>query len=171
VDTSLEEPEDEDPGSTTKPSIRERLARHRKSPSCASCHSVIDPLGFALEAYDADGGRRVVDELGNPVDDTGMWPETGEEIRGLSGLRQLLLNDEDQFVRTLTTKLMQYALGRELEYYDRPAIRKVMRDAAPDHYTWSSLVLGIVQSPQFRMRMRAPDTTRQSAFLHQEPGA
>ena len=154
LDTSLEIPEDD--GSVRQPTIRERLAGHRTDPTCASCHRTIDPLGFALEAYDAAGGFRLVDELGNPVDDTGLWPETDEEIRGLSGLRNLVLDNREQFVRTMTTKLMQYALGRDVEYYDQPTIRRIIRDAERENYTWSSIILGIVESPQFLMRMTAP---------------
>ena len=154
LDTSLEIPEDE--GTVRKPTIRERLARHRTEPMCASCHRTIDPLGFALEAYDAAGGLRYIDELGNPVDDTGLWPETEQEIKGLPGLRNLILENREQFVRTVTTKLMQYALGRDVEYYDQPAIRKIIRDATAEDHTWSSIILGIVESPQFLMRMSAP---------------
>jgi len=154
LDTSLEMPEDG--GSGRQPTIRERLDRHRTDPTCASCHRTIDPLGFALEAYDAAGGLRLIDELGNPVDDTGLWPETDQEIRGLSGLRNLVLENREQFVRTVTTKLMQYALGRDPEYHDQPAIRRIMRDAEAEGYTWSSIIMGIVESPQFLMRMSAP---------------
>ena len=170
LDTSLEIPEDE--GTARKPSIRERLAKHRTEPTCASCHRTIDPLGFSLEAYDAAGGLRLIDELGNPVDDTGLWPETEQEIEGLAGLRNLILENREQFVRTVTTKLMQYALGRDVEYYDRPAIRKIMRDAEAEHYTWSSIILGIVESPQFLKRMSAATTptAEQSVFLHMESG-
>ena len=156
LDTSLEIPEDD--GSVRQPTIRERLAEHRTDPTCASCHRTIDPLGFALEAYDAAGGFRLIDELGNPVDDTGLWPETDQEIRGLSGLRGLVLENREQFVRTVTTKLMQYALGRDVEYHDQPTIRRIMRDAEAENYTWSSIILGIVESPQFLMRMSAATT-------------
>ena len=139
---------------------------------CASCHRTIDPLGFALEAYDAAGGLRYIDELGNPVDDTGLWPETEQEIRGLAGLRNLLLENREQFVRTVTTKLMQYALGRDVEYYDQPAIRRIIRDAAAENHTWSSIILGIVESPQFLMRMSAPTapTTERSVSHSKESG-
>ena len=170
LDTSLEIPEDQ--GTVRKPTIRERLAKHRTEPTCASCHRTIDPLGFSLEAYDAAGGLRLIDELGNPVDDTGLWPETEQEIQGLAGLRNLILENKEQFVRTVTTKLMQYALGRDVEYYDQPTIRKIIRDAEADSYTWSSIILGIVESPQFLMRMRAAatPTAEQSAFSRMEPG-
>ena len=146
VDTTLEE----EPG-VRPPSIRERLARHRRSPACASCHAVIDPLGFALENFDVIGGWRTIDEAGEPVDATGTTA-AGESIEGLAGLRTLLLDDPEKFPRTVTEKLLAYALGRPLEYYDRPAVRQVVREAAADDYRWSSLVVGIVKSPTFRMR-------------------
>ena len=152
VDTTLEE----EPG-VRPPSIRERLARHRRSPACASCHAVIDPLGFALENFDVIGGWRTIDEAGEPVDATGTTA-AGESIEGLAGLRALLLDDPEKFPRTVTEKLLAYALGRPLEHYDRPAVRQVVREAAADDYRWSSLVVGIVKSPTFRMRgVRTPE--------------
>ncbi len=149
VDTTLEAT----PG-TTPPTIRERLARHRENPSCASCHSVIDPLGFALENFDVIGGWRTSDEQGRQVDSMGTTL-AGESIDGLSGLRALLLDDPEQFPRTLTEKLMAYALGRRVEYYDRPSVRQIVRDAAANNYRWSSIILGIVRSPAFTMRATA----------------
>jgi mono/diheme cytochrome c family protein len=147
VDTNLEEPK---PGVAPR-SIRERLERHRADASCASCHGVIDPLGFALENFDAIGGWRTVDERGVPVDATGTTM-SGAKVDGLSGLRALLLEQPDQFPRTVTEKLLAYALGRRLEYYDRPAVRRIVRDAAANDYRWSSIVLGIAKSPPFQMR-------------------
>jgi hypothetical protein len=132
-------------------SIRERLSQHRTSPTCASCHSVIDPMGFALEHFDAIGGWRTVDEAGKPVDALGTTPN-GAKVDGLAGLRALLLKQPDQFPRTLTEKLMVYALGRRLEYFDRPAVRTIVRDASSSDYRWSSIVVGIVRSPAFLMR-------------------
>ena len=146
VDTELEAT----PGGPA-PSIRERLAQHRDNPSCASCHSVIDPLGFALENFDVIGGWRTVDESGLPVDASGTTL-SGETVEGLSGLRSLLLARPERFPRTVTEKLLAYALGRRLEYYDRPTVRIIVRDAAADDYRWSSLILGIVKSPTFQMR-------------------
>ncbi len=146
VDTTL----DNKPGAEPV-SIRERLAEHRTSPACASCHSVIDPLGFALENFDVIGGWRVVDEAGRPVDASGTTV-AGDVVEGLAGLRALLLDDPEQFPRTVTEKLMAYALGRRLEYYDQPAVRQIVRDAAAADYRWSSLMLGIVRSPAFVMR-------------------
>ena len=147
VDTTLPETE---PGALPS-SIRDRLAQHRKNPACANCHSVIDPMGFTLENFDVIGGWRTSDESGAPVDASGITAG-GEKVEGLSGLRALLLERPEQFPRTLTEKLMAYALGRQLEYYDRPAVRKIVRDAAAQDYRWSSLILGIVKSPAFLMR-------------------
>ena len=132
-------------------SIRERLAQHRRNPACASCHAVIDPLGFALENFDVIGGWRSVDESGAPVDARGTTV-SGAAVEGLAGLRALLLQRPEQFPRTLTEKLLAYALGRRLEYYDRPAVRQIVRDAAARDYRWSSLVTGIVTSPVFLHR-------------------
>jgi mono/diheme cytochrome c family protein len=146
VDTNLENK----PGAATK-TMRERLAQHRQNPTCSSCHAVIDPLGFALENFDVIGGWRTTDEAGKAVDATGATI-AGDKIDGLGGLRALLLADPEQFPRTVTEKLLSYALGRRLEYSDEPAVRKIVRDAAASNYRWSSLILGIVQSAPFLMR-------------------
>jgi hypothetical protein len=148
VDTNLAEK----PGAAPA-SIREKLARHRQNPMCSSCHSVMDPLGFSLENFDVIGGWRTIDEAGIPVDASGSTV-SGAKIEGLRGLRALLLDQPEQFPRTVTEKLMAYALGRRLEYYDRPAVRKIVRDAAAQQYRWSSLILGIVESPTFLTRRR-----------------
>ena len=153
VDTNLENK----PGAPAA-SMRERLARHRQNPSCSSCHAVIDPLGFALENFDVIGGWRTVDEAGKAVDASGATVG-GDKVDGLSGLRALLLADPEQFPRTVTEKLMAYGLGRPIEYSDRPAVRKIVRDAAANNYRWSALVVGIVQSPAFLMRSMPADHT------------
>ncbi|MEX0963515.1 MAG: DUF1592 domain-containing protein [Pseudohongiellaceae bacterium] len=129
-------------------SIRERLARHRADPVCASCHVVIDPLGFALENFDVIGGWREHDEVGNAVDPDGSYPG-GVEFSGFADLRNWMLDRPQQFSHTVTEKLMTYALGRRIDYYDQPVIRKIVADAADDNYSWSSLVTGIVMSPTF----------------------
>lgn len=144
---------------TAPPTIRERLAKHRTSPACNSCHSVIDPLGFALENYDVIGGWRTIDEAGKPVDASGTTA-SGQAIDGLPGLRKLLLSQPDQFPKTVTEKLMAYALGRRVEYYDEPSVRKIVRDAAANQYRWSSLILGIVKSPAFLERAAPAPATR-----------
>jgi len=140
---------------TIPATMRERLAQHRTNASCNGCHSVIDPLGFSLENFDVVGGWRTIDEAGKPVDASGTTAN-GEKIDGLAGLRTVLLANPDQFPRTVTEKLMAYALGRRLEYYDRPTVRKIVRDAAARQYRWSSLILGIVESPAFLMRDSMP---------------
>jgi mono/diheme cytochrome c family protein len=146
VDTNLENK----PGAASK-TMRERLAQHRQNPSCSSCHAVIDPLGFALENFDVIGGWRTIDEAGKPVDASGATVG-GDKVDGLGGLRALLLARPEQFPRTVTEKLLSYALGRRIEYSDQPAVRRIVRDAAAGGYRWSSLILGIVQSPPFLMR-------------------
>ncbi len=153
VDTNLENKPGAPPAS-----IRERLATHRQNPSCSSCHAVIDPLGFALENFDVIGGWRTVDESGKPVDASGATV-AGDKVDGLAGLRALLLADPEQFPRTLTEKLMAYALGRRLEYSDQPAVRQIVRGAASADYKWSALVVGIVKSPVFLMRS-GPDSSK-----------
>jgi mono/diheme cytochrome c family protein len=146
VDTNLETK----PGAK-KLSMRERLAQHRQDPSCNSCHSVIDPLGFSLENFDVIGGWRTVDESGKPVDASGATV-SGAKVEGLAGLRALLLEQPEQFPRTVTEKLLSYALGRRLEFYDRPAVREIVRGAAAHEYRWSAIILGIVESPTFLMQ-------------------
>ncbi|MEO8096928.1 MAG: DUF1592 domain-containing protein [Acidobacteriota bacterium] len=136
---------------TIIPGIRERLAMHRTNPTCNSCHSVIDPLGFALEHYDVTGGWRSKDENGNAVDSSATT-SNGTKIDGIAGLRKLLLNEPEQFPRTVAEKLMAYALGRKVEYYDEPAVRRIVHNAAAKDYRWSDIILGITQSPGFLMR-------------------
>jgi hypothetical protein len=157
VDTNLAEVKPDAPPQT----IRERLAQHRTNPSCASCHSVIDPLGFALEQYDAIGAWRTTDELGRPVD-TRTTTLDGSTIDGVAGLRARLLEEPEQFPRTVTEKLLAYALGRRLEYFDQPAVRIIVRDAASQDYRWSSLIVGIVKSPAFLMREPSPENQTRS---------
>jgi hypothetical protein len=132
-------------------SVRERLEVHRRNPVCASCHAPMDPLGFALENFDAIGKWRDVSEAGTPIDATGMLPN-GVRFEGPAGLRTVLLQRPEQFAATVAEKLLAYATGRGLQYYDRPSVRAIVRDAAPGGYRWSSLIVGIVNSMPFRMR-------------------
>jgi hypothetical protein len=131
-------------------SVRERLEAHRANPACSGCHSVMDPLGFALENFDPVGRWRTHD-AGTPVDASGALP-SGAKFEGVAGLRGLLLQQREQFATNVTDRLMAYALGRGIEYYDLPSIRKIARAAAPDDYRWSSIILGIVKSAPFQMR-------------------
>ena len=138
-------------------SVREIMEQHRASPSCNSCHGVMDPLGFALENFDAIGEWRDVDRLAaSPIDASGQLVD-GTPVGGPADLRTALLRRPEQFVQTVAEKLMTYALGRTVEYYDMPAVRQIVRDSARDNYRFSSLVMGIVRSAPFRMRTAAAD--------------
>ena len=132
-------------------SVRERRERHRDNPVCASCHARMDPLGFALEHFDAIGQWRATGAAGAAIDAAGVFPD-GTAFHGLAGLKTVLLNDHEQFVRTIVEKLTTYALGRGVQHYDMPAVRRIVREAAAHDYRWSSLVLGIVRSLPFQMR-------------------
>ena len=131
-------------------SVRERLAAHRANVACAGCHKLMDPVGFALENFDAVGRWRAVEE-GRPIDSTGGLPD-GSQFAGVTGLERALLKRPELFVRTLTEKLLTFALGRGVEYYDSPAIRKIVRDAREKDYRLSSLIVGIATSTPFTMR-------------------
>jgi hypothetical protein len=140
-------------------SVRERLEEHRKSPACASCHKIMDPLGFSLENFDAIGQWRAKSEDGAPIDATGVLLD-GSKVNGPATLRAALMSRPEVFVTTLTEKLMTYALGRGVDYDDEPAIRAIVARAAADHYRFSDLVAGIVKSPPFRMKIKTePDAT------------
>ena len=146
-----------DRGESGEPaSVRERLERHRASPACAGCHAPMDPLGFALENFDAIGLWRATSEAGQPIDASATMP-SGEAFEGPAGLRRVLLGRGDDFAATVTEKLLAYALGRGLEYTDRPAVRRILRDAVDDDYSWSSIVLGIVESTPFQWRRSRAD--------------
>jgi hypothetical protein len=130
-------------------SLRDRMEVHRKNPACASCHQRMDPIGFALENFDADGKWRTVSD-GERVDAAASLPD-GTRFDGVNGLRALLVSHKEDFVRTLSAKLLAYALGRGLEYYDQPVVRKIARDAALHGDRWSSIISGIVNSTPFTM--------------------
>ena len=144
---------DEGTVSATLP-MRERLAAHRKNAVCASCHRTIDPVGFALENFNAVGQWRSYEGEGEPIDASGALPGS-PEFRGIDGLEDALLSRPEMFAGALTEKLLTFALGRGVEYYDAPAVRKIVRDAAKDRYRFSSIILGIVKSTPFQMRRSA----------------
>lgn len=132
--------------------IRELMAQHRSKPSCFACHGVLDPLGLSLENFDAVGVWRDKDRFaGTPIDASGELPD-GSKLNGPVDLRNALMKTPDQFVQTLTEKLMTYATGRTVEYYDMPTIRRIVRDSARDDYRFSSLVMNIIKSDAFQMR-------------------
>jgi hypothetical protein len=136
-------------------SLRERMEVHRKNPACASCHQRMDPLGFALENFDALGKWRTVSD-GAPIDPSATFPD-GTRFEGLTGLRALLVDRKEDFARTLSGKLLAYAIGRGLDYRDMPAVRGIARDAAPTDYSWSGIIAGIVKSTPFGMAVASGD--------------
>ena len=132
-------------------SMREAMEQHRANPVCATCHSQMDPLGFALENFDGTGAWRTTD-ADAPIDPSGVLPD-GTSFQGPVGLQKVLLESKSaEFITTVTEKLLTYALGRGVESYDAPAVRSIIREAAPNDYRWSSLILGIVKSTPFQMR-------------------
>ena len=146
--------------------VRERLARHRRSPACAGCHALIDPPGFALENFDAVGRWRELDDAFRPIDASGRLPD-GTAFEGAAGFRDALAADPEPFVTNVAEKLLTYALGRGLEPYDMPAVRRIVRGAAPD-YRLQDVILGIADSLPFTMRRSAgtdagPEAARAAA--------
>ena len=144
-------------------SMRERMVQHRRNPACAACHALMDPVGLSLENFDATGRWRTLTDGFEPIDASGSFPD-GTTFDGVAGLRAALVSRADQFVRTMTEKLLTYALGRAVEHYDQPAVRAIERAAARDDYRFSSIVLGIVNSTPFQMRRPASDETAAAAF-------
>jgi hypothetical protein len=144
-----------DTGESGKPaSVRERMELHRKNPVCASCHARMDPLGFALDNFDGIGRWRTADEGDTPIDASGVMPD-GTKFQGVAGLRAALVAHREEFAYTVAEKLLTYALGRGLEYYDMPAVRKIVKDASRDGYKFQALILGVVKSYPFQYRRAA----------------
>jgi len=144
-------------GDDGKPaSLRTLMERHRATPACATCHRVMDPLGFSLENFDATGRWRVREAAGR-VDASGQLAD-GTPVDGPVALRKALLKHPEQFVRTMTEKMLTYALGRGLDYYDMPVVRQIARDAQAQNYKFSSIVLGIVKSTPFQKKLKASNT-------------
>jgi mono/diheme cytochrome c family protein len=136
-------------------SMRERMAAHRASPTCASCHAIMDPIGLSLEHFDGVGRYRTLGESSQPIDASGALPD-GTKFAGAAGLRQVLLSKSDLFATTIAEKLLTYALGRGVEYYDQPAVRAIVREAERRDYRFASgLLVGVVQSTPFQMRRSA----------------
>jgi hypothetical protein len=130
--------------------LRDAMTAHRANPSCATCHARMDPIGFAMEHFDAIGKWRDID-AGRAIDSSGIFPD-GTAFDGVGGLKQVLLKQSDQFVSTVAERLLMYAIGRNLQYYDQPAVRAMVREAAASNHTLPSLVLGVVKSAPFQMR-------------------
>jgi hypothetical protein len=141
----------EDKPTATARSVRERIEQHRASPACAGCHKIMDPIGLAMENFDAVGRWRTVDE-GVAIDASAQLVD-GTPLNGPATLRRALLDRRESFIRSMTEKLLMYGAGRETKYYDMPAVRTVLREAAKSRYQFSEIVLGIVRSPAFQMRV------------------
>jgi len=139
-----------------KPTMRQQMEMHRKVEPCASCHKIMDPIGFSMENFDAIGKWRTTDD-GNSIDASGILVD-GSKLDGVKGMREALLHYSPQFVRVLTEKLLIYALGRGTEYYDMPLVRSIVHDAESSDYRFSSLVLGVVKSAPFQMNTKMPVT-------------
>jgi len=148
--------------------VRERMEEHRANPTCNSCHKMMDPIGIALENFDVTGRWRVRDN-GNLVDPVGNLYD-GTKMEGPNGLRAALMKHQDMFFTSFTERLMTYALGRRVEYYDMPAIRKIIRDAAKDNDRFSAFVLGIANSRAFQMS-RADDVTTTDEAKNEKAGS
>jgi hypothetical protein len=133
-------------------SMRDRMAAHRTNTVCANCHKLMDPIGLSLENFDAVGRWRTTD--GEAAIDPSDTLYNGVKVNGPAGLRQVILGHPDQFVGTMTEMLMTYGLGRGLEFYDMPAVRSIVKEAARTNYRFSSLVLGVVKSAPFQMKQR-----------------
>jgi hypothetical protein len=162
-------PELEQSASADRPStVREQLERHRASPVCGSCHRNIDPVGFALENFDAVGQWQEATRTGLPIDTAGALAD-GTRVNGPAELRQALLARPDVFVGTMTEKLMTYALGRGLEPIDMPVVRSVLGRAAVDDYAMESIILGIVRSAPFQMRTTLKETGTVTAVAPAAP--
>ena len=147
---------DESPEAARATSLRQRLEAHRKNPACAACHRIMDPIGFSLENFDSIGRWRTTDG-GAPIDATSQLVD-GTPLDGPASLRRALLSRSDVFVRTMTEKLLTYASGRALRYTDMPVVRGIVRDAGKDQHRFSAIVLGIVKSAPFSMRVRSEQT-------------
>jgi cytochrome c551/c552 len=155
-------PDDERSGRQRVLSVRERIEKHRENPACASCHKIMDPIGLALENFDAVGAYRERDgqslsSIGSPINASGQLMD-GTPVDGVVTLRKALLKEPEIFVGALTEKLLTYATGRGVAYYDMPTVRGIVRDARQTHYSFASLVSGIVHSAPFQMRMKSAES-------------
>lgn len=154
---------DKDIGTTRALTVRELMAKHRASPTCGSCHNLMDPLGFALENFDATGMWRDKDRFaGTNIDSAGVLPD-GTKINGPDDLRKALLRNPGQFVQTFVENLLTYSMGRTHEYYDMPTVRRIVRETAAKDYRFSAIVQAIVKTDQFRMRRVPQPAPVQSA--------
>jgi hypothetical protein len=139
------------------------METHRANPTCNACHGVMDPLGFSLENFDTIGAYRSIDRYTRTKIDTSGKLVDGTAVNGPSDLRNALLRHPEQFAQTFTEKMMTYALGRGMEYFDMPSVRKIVKDAKRDNYKFSSIVMGIVNAPAFQSSTAEPPAGTQLA--------
>jgi hypothetical protein len=157
-------------GNSKQPTMRQKMLEHRVRADCIQCHSMMDPIGFALEPFDGIGLRRTLDE-GQAIDPKSKVYD-GSEIDGPNGLRRwLVANYSDQFVEVAVEKLLTYALGRGVEYQDMPLVRSMVRDAAPGNYKFSSIVLSIVKSEPFQTNMKVAASDKDAGVTEQQRAA
>ena len=161
VDTSLKIAAGDTAGNVKTPTMRQILATHHTATACATCHKSFEPMGLALENFDATGAWRTLDE-GQPVDASGVLVD-GTKLTGVDSLRDFMVKYQSQFARVVTEKLLTYGLGRGVESGDMPLVRSIVKDAEANKYRFSSVVLGIVKSPAFQMNMKTADHTEQRA--------
>ena len=160
VPTLKEQPVD-NTGNAKPPTMRQTMEAHRVNPVCSSCHKIFEPIGLALENFDAVGTWRTVDGE-SPIDASGVLVD-GTKVNGVASLRQALVGRSGQFARVVTEKMMTYALGRGVEYEDMPLVRSIVRESAATNYNFSSIVLGIVNSPSFQMNTKPENDTQRAA--------
>ena len=134
--------------------LRARLERHRADPGCAACHNIMDPIGYSLEVFDGIGAKRAKDEGGLPINSSGSLA-SGKQISGVNELRDVIANDPERYLSAFTEKLLTYALGRGLEYYDMPVVRNIVKTSEHDNHKFSSVVMEIVKSTPFQMKISA----------------
>jgi hypothetical protein len=154
---AIKEKTQDSTGNAKAPTMRQMMEMHRASPTCATCHSIFEPMGIALENFDAVGGWRTLDE-GEPIDARGVLAD-GTKLDGVGSLRALTVRYSDQFARVVAEKLLTYALGRGVEYQDMPLVRAIVRDASAQQYKFSALVSSIVKSSAFQMNMKTEAAT------------
>ena len=164
---AIKEKAEDTTGNAKAPTMRQIMEAHHTNPACASCHSIFEPIGLALENFDAVGAWRTQDE-GSPIDATGTLGD-GTKLDGVASLRNTLVRYSDQFERVVVEKLLTYALGRGLEYQDMPTVRSIVRDSAANKYKFTSIVLGIVKSPPFQTNTKISNSSQQLAKGGSEP--
>ncbi len=161
VNTAIAERPPDATGNTKPPTMRQTMDAHHTNPVCATCHRIFEPIGLALENFDAVGAWRTQDE-GGPIDASGVLVD-GTKVDGVASLRDSLVRRSDQFVRVVAEKLLTYALGRGVEYEDMPMVRSIVHDSAASKYKFSSMVLGIVKSAPFQMNAKTAPANQQAA--------